>query len=199
MELWCTNTLLLLSLLLLTRNLEALLQSENLPTPLLLLPIFLLLIQRAKQRVCWRSSSSRQDWQVSWETLQLICIHTAGLVQRSGLKVSTLFVFVSSCRFRGSYTAAESGSCTAAESYWGCRRGWSIICQCLSSQSVNPLLRPSLLLLSGPPQPRKPQTATPHCCHTQVTDFSSICTESKVTVLSKCLIPIRKKTLYLQI
>lgn len=84
-----------------------------------------------------------------------------------GLKGSTLSVFASSCRFRG--------SCTAAESYWSCRRGWSIICQCLSSQSVNPLLRPSLLLFSGPPQPGKPQTATPHCCHTQVTDFKLKC------------------------
>lgn len=83
MELRHTNTLLLLSLLLLSRNLEALLQSETLLTPLLLLPILLLLtlIQRTKQRVCWRSSSFRQDWQVSRETPQLILLHRERLIR----------------------------------------------------------------------------------------------------------------------
>lgn len=80
MELRHNSTLLSLPLplfLRLNRDLEAPLQSENLLTLLLLGLLFLLppLIQRVKQRVCWRSFNmvqSKQDWQVRLEMPQVI-------------------------------------------------------------------------------------------------------------------------------
>lgn len=80
MELRHNSTLLFLTLplfLRLNRDLEAPLQSENLLTPLLLGLLFFLppLIQRAKQRVCWRSFNmvqSKQDWQVRLKMQEVI-------------------------------------------------------------------------------------------------------------------------------
>ena len=80
MELRHNSTLLFLPLplfLRLNRDLEAPLLSESVLTLLLLGLLFLLppLIQRAKQRVCWRSFNvvqSRQDWQVRLEMPQVI-------------------------------------------------------------------------------------------------------------------------------
>lgn len=71
-----------------------------------------------------------------------------------------MFVHVSSCR--------SGGSCAAEESTWSSSRRWSVICQCVRSQSVHPLLCPSLLLLTGPQKPGKPQPDTPHRCYAQV-------------------------------
>lgn len=149
MELRHNSTLLFLTLplfLRLNRDLEAPLQSENLLTPLLLGLLFFLppLIQRAKQRVCWRSFNmvqSKQDWQVRLK-MQEVILKQEVRIQTTEEQHWHFFFCISSCRFGGSAAAAGSN--------WSYSRGWSVICQCLGSQSVNPLLCPSLLLLSGP-------------------------------------------------
>lgn len=100
--------------LLLNRDLKAHLQSENLPTLLLMIFFPLLpLIQRVKQRVCWKSFNtvkSKQDWQVRLEIPQVIFTQGVRLFQnlddQEEQKCACLCVqlqiwkFLCRCRFR---------------------------------------------------------------------------------------------------
>lgn len=131
---------------LLNRDLKAPLRALKLPTRLLPLT------QRVKQRVCWRSS--REELEVKPRTQHLI--HSQKKLSRP-LSISSL---VSSCRFRG--------SCSAARPHRRCSRRWSVIRQCFCSQSVHSPLCPSLLLLSGPLHPGKAQPDARHRCNAPV-------------------------------
>lgn len=85
-----------------------------------------------------------------------------------------------SCRSGGSCAAA------ASESDRRCRGGWSFIRQCLCPQSLHPVLRPPLLLLSGPPQPGEAQPDSPHRCYAQVNKLESEASPPSASLSGSC-------------
>lgn len=70
-------------------------------------------------------------------------------------------------------SSSRCGSCAD----WSYCRWWRIISQRFSSENNDPSLCPSLLLLSAPLHPGRPEANTLHCCYSQVknkvTDFLS--------------------------